>query len=169
MRHVRVKTLPIYRASPTPPASGDSCHGACSCRHPPATPPSSAAPPSQLAVGHTRSVVRIAQMDCPVEANMIEHALGKLPEVSALAFNLPARAHRRSCAGQRATPGRRRLSRWAYRRGGRRAGLRRRRPSAGWGWPLSGAAALGAELAHAFAPGHGCRPCWRWRRLPAVG
>lgn len=83
-----LKTLPIYRASPTPPASGDSCHGACSCGHPPATPPSPAAPPSQLAAGHTRSVVRIAQMDCPVEANMIEHALGKLPEVSALAFNL---------------------------------------------------------------------------------
>ena len=59
IRHVRLKPLPIYRASPTPPASGDEKlpWRACSCniRLPP---PSPAAPPNQLAAGHTHNVVR---------------------------------------------------------------------------------------------------------------
>ena len=81
------KELPIYR--PAAPAAGEACHGSCGCGHghaePTPAPPRAAQP---LAPGHQRSVVRVAQMDCPVEVQLIEHALGKRPEVVALSFNL---------------------------------------------------------------------------------
>lgn len=150
-----LKTLPIYRASPTPPASGDSCHGACSCGHPPATPPTPATPPSQLAAGHTRSVVRIAQMDCPVEANMIEHALGKLPEVSALAFNLLKRELTVDHAPGSEPHWQAAIVALGFTVEAADAPAAPPPPERWLGLALSGAAALGAELAHAFAP-------WPW-------
>ena len=165
----RVKNPADLPASPTPPASGDSCHGSVQLRASachaaqPAAPiqPVGGRPPMRSVVHCPDGLSGRSQYD--------RTRAGQLPQVSALAFNhlLKREAHRRSCAGQRATlaggdcrAGHALPSRPPMRR------PRRRRPSVGYGLALSGAAALGRAGAR-LRPGHGCRPCWRWRRLPA--
>ena len=82
--------LPIYRPVPATDVPASTCQHGCGCGHaaPAASPAIAAAAPGALADGLQRSVVQIAQMDCPVEVQLIEQALGKRPEVAALSFNL---------------------------------------------------------------------------------
>lgn len=63
----------------------DACSGASS------TPLPSDMPSAEDATGGVRTVVRILQMDCPTEETLIRGALGRLPAVQGLSFNLMQR------------------------------------------------------------------------------
>lgn len=151
-----LKELPLYRPTASPVADDASCHGSCGCSHshaPSAPPP--VAPPVQLALGHVRSVVRIAQMDCPVEANMIEQALGKRADVSALSFNLLKRELTVDHAPGSDAHWRDAILALGFTVEAADAPPAPAAPERWLGLALSGLAALGAELAHAFTP-------WPW-------
>ena len=148
------KELPIYR--PTAPTAGEACHSSCGCGHGHAEP--TPAPPratQPLAPGHQRSVVRVAQMDCPVEVNLIEQALGKLPAVSGLGFNLLKRELTVDHVPGSEAAWRAAIVALGFSVEAADAPAAPPAPERWLGLALSGAAALGAELAHAFAP-------WPW-------
>ncbi len=147
--------LPIYRPVPATDVPASTCQHGCGCGHaaPAASPAIAAAAPGALADGLQRSLVQIAQMDCPVEVQLIEQALGKRPEVAALSFNLLKRQltvdHQ---------PG----SQAGWLEAIRALGFTpvlvqagdvapAERPTPWWPLAVSGLAALGAELAHALA------------------
>lgn len=150
----KLPVLPIYRPAQPAAAPASACQHGCGCGHAaPAGPAIDAAVPGALADGLQRSVVQIAQMDCPVEVQLIEHALGKRPEVAALSFNLLKRQltvdHQ---------PGSQTGWLEAIRALGFTPLLMQagdvapvERPTPWWPLAASGLAALGAELAHAWA------------------
>ncbi|PVZ15496.1 MULTISPECIES: cation-translocating P-type ATPase [unclassified Pseudomonas] len=152
----RIKPKPLAPA--VKPSHGHShdapghAHGGC-CAH------GEAAPANVALDGHeggTLSRFRIEQMDCPTEQTLIQQALGKLPGVHALEFNLINRtlAVRHSLGSDEpvtqviASLG---MSAQPLESDAPPAPAPARKP---W-WPLalSGVAALAAELTHLLMPG----------------